>query len=262
MQVYRGMDIGTAKPTESERRGVVHHMIDVADPAEDFSVARFREMGRSVIANAQKPLVIAGGSGLHFRALVDRMSFAPTDPEIREELEAEDPDQLVARLLEADPTAAEHVDLANPRRVIRAVEILELTGATPSQRAGSEEAGEYRSYSPEIPFIAAAVDPGAGLDHRVDLRLEAMRDRGLVDEVRALWPRMGRTARGAVGYREIGAYLEGQLSLDKAFAEAGKATRKLARRQRTWFRRDPRIGWIAWSDDPAERFGRVMEALT
>jgi tRNA dimethylallyltransferase len=262
MQVYRGMDIGTAKPTMLERRGIPHHMLDVADPEEEFSVARFRRLGRQVLAGTETPvMLITGGSGLHFRSLVDPMSFAPTDAGLRAELESRGADALVEELLAVDPGASSHVDLANPRRVIRAVEIYELTGETPSARADTALAGSVRRYVPEIGFEAVGVDPGADLEHRIDRRLSAMRAGGLVDEVRSLAPRMGRTARSAVGYREILAALDDELSLDDAFARAAANTKKLARRQRTWFQRDPRIRWIPWIEDVEQRARRVVETF-
>jgi tRNA dimethylallyltransferase len=263
MQVYRGMDIGTAKPTMLERRGIPHHMIDVADPHEEFSVARFRMMGREVLAGSDAPvLIITGGSGLHFRALVDPMSFAPTDPEIRAGLEGRDPGTLVEDLLAADPASGRHVDLANPRRVARALEIYMLTGETPSSRAGSAHADEVRRYVPEVEFEAVGIDPGGDLEDRVERRLASMREGGLVDEVRSLAPRLGRTARNAVGYREILDALSGKTSIDHAFERAASATKKLARRQRTWFQRDPRIRWIPWLEDVGQRTRRIVETFT
>jgi tRNA dimethylallyltransferase len=262
MQVYRGMDIGTAKPTELERRGVEHHLIDVADPSEEFTVARFRSLGREVLSRTEAPaIVITGGSGLHFRALVDPLSFAPTDPDLRDELEARDVEELVAELLEVDPGAARHVDLANTRRVVRAVEIFQLTGETPSARAATADAEDVRRYVPEIAFDAVGIDPGSGLEARVDIRLREMRDGGLVDEVRSLVPRMGRTARGAVGYRELLAALSQEISMDEAFERAAANTKKLARKQRTWFQRDPRIRWIPWIDEPDQRLRRILETF-
>jgi tRNA dimethylallyltransferase len=261
MQVYRGMDVGTAKPTIVERRGVAHHLIDVADPEDEFSVAEFRRLGRSIIDRATAPLVIAGGSGLHFRALVDPMSFAPTDETTRAELEARPLRPLVEELTGADPTAGEHVDLANHRRVVRAVEILRLTGETPSRRAASAEADDLRRYVPEIEFTAVGVDPGELTDSRIDGRLDDMRSGGLVDEVTRLRERLGRTARTAVGYREMIDHLEGRATLRETFQAIGRNTRKLAKKQRTWFQRDPRIRWIPWVDDPTERIERALEVL-
>lgn len=262
MQVYRGMDIGTAKPTVIERRGVTHHMIDVADPEDEFSVAEFRRIGRGVLEASESPVVISGGSGLHFRALVDPMSFAPTDSRLRAELEAAEPGSLASELSAADPDAPSHVDMSNPRRVLRAVEIIRLTGETPSARAASAEADELKRYVPEVEFTAVGIDPGEEVDQRIDRRLQRMRSGGLVEEVRALADRMGRTARGAVGYREVLSHLSGELSLDEAFDEAARKTKRLARKQRTWFQRDPRIRWIPWIEDAEARAERAMEALT
>lgn len=256
------MDIGTAKPTVLERQGIEHHLIDVADPSEEFTVAKFRSLGREVLNRTDAPaIVISGGSGLHFRSLVDPLSFAPTDPDLRGDLEAREPDELVADLLGVDPGAARHVDLANSRRVIRAVEIFQLTGETPSGRATTAGAEDVRRYVPEIGFEAVGVDPGSGLEERVDSRLREMRDGGLVDEVRSLAPNMGRTARGAVGYREVLSALGQEISMDEAFEQAAANTRRLARKQRTWFQRDPRIRWVPWIDEPDLRFRRILETL-
>lgn len=262
MQVYRGMDIGTAKPTVLERAGIVHHLIDVADPSEEFSVAAFRRLGRRVLSETEAPaIVISGGSGLHFRALVDPLSFAPTDPDLRGELESRQTEQLVTDLLQADPGAAAFVDVANSRRVIRAVEIYQLTGETPSTRAATAAAEDVRRYVPEVAFEAIGLDPGAGLEDRIDVRLRQMREAGLVDEVRSIAPRMGRTARNAVGYREVLAALNGEVSMDQALELASVSTKKLARKQRTWFQRDPRIRWIPWIDDPDQRLRRILETF-
>ncbi len=262
VQVYKGMDIGTAKPNLMERGGVPHHMIDVAEPEEEFSAAAFRRMGRAIIEASRSPaLLVSGGSGLHFRSLVDPMSFAPTDPTVRAELEAMPPDDVTGELLGADPGAGAYVDLANPRRVIRALEIFRLTGETPSRRASSAEADEIRRFVPQIEFTAIGIDPGELLEERVERRLAAMRSGGLVEEVQALRPRMGRVARRAVGYREILGALGGETSIDDAFRLAAANTRRLARKQRTWFQRDPRIRWIPWVDDIGDRVSRALEAL-
>ena len=262
MQVYRGMDIGTAKPTLIERRGVPHHMIDVADPSDEFTVADFRRQGKAVMSSVDGPVIITGGSGLHFRSLVDPMTFAPTDSGLRAELEAADPGDLVEELVEMDPLAGERVDLANIRRVVRAVEIARLTGETPSSRAATEEAEDIRRYRSEVEFTAVGLDPGQELDDRVERRLREMRSGGLVQEVRGLRDRLGRTARAAVGYREVLSHIAGELTEDGAFEAAALNTKKLARKQRTWFQRDPRIRWIPWSDDVDERTERALEMLT
>lgn len=262
MQVYVGMDIGTAKPNLSERRGVPHHMIDVAEPETEFSVADFRRLGRGILESSEVKMLITGGSGLHFRALVDPMSFAPTDVKVRAELEETPIEEVVAELRSIDPEADRHVDMANSRRVIRAVEIWRLSGERPSQRASSAEAEDLRRYVPEIEFTAVGVDPGDGLEQRVEARLEEMRSGGLVEEVSGLRQRLGRTARNAVGYREVLDALDGLCSIDESFERAARNTRKLARRQRTWFQRDPRIRWIPWFDDEASRIDRVLEAMS
>lgn len=262
MQVYRGMDIGTAKPTMLERRGIPHHLIDVADPEDAFSVAEFRRLGRQVLSDSGAPvLIITGGSGLHFRSIVDPMSFAPTDRELRTELEGRDEGGLVEELLRLDPAARSHVDVANSRRVIRAVEIYQLTGETPSMRAGTALADDVRHYVPEVGFEAVGIDPEGDLETRVDLRLTRMREGGLIDEVRRLAPRLGRTARNAVGYREVLSALDEEMSMDEAFTRASFNTKKLARKQRTWFQRDPRIRWIPWIEDLDERTRRVLETF-
>jgi tRNA dimethylallyltransferase len=261
MQVYRGMDVGTAKPDLLERRGVAHHMIDVSDPEDDYTVAEFARVGREILSEAEVPTVVSGGSGLHFRAIVDPMSFAPTDSALRKVLESEDLPALVARLTAVDPDVAAHVDLSNRRRVVRAVEIHELTGETPSARAASAEAEDLRRYVARVPFTAVGLDPGELLDERIERRLAQMREGGMVAEVARLWDRMGRNARTAVGYREVAAHVAGQVDERTAFGDAARSTRRLARKQRTWFRRDPRIRWIPWVDDPGERTRRLLEAL-
>jgi tRNA dimethylallyltransferase len=262
MQVYRGMDIGTAKPTMLERRGIPHHLIDVVEPEDDFSAAEFRRLGRRVLSESRVPvLIITGGSGLHFRSLVDPMSFAPTDRELRAELEGREEGGLVEELLTVDPAARSYVDLANSRRVIRAVEIYQLTGETPSKRASTALAEDVRRYVPEVGFEAVGIDPDGALETRVDLRLARMREGGLIDEVRRLAPRLGRTARGAVGYREIISALDDEMPMDEAFARASTNTKKLARKQRTWFQRDPRIRWIPWIEDLDQRTRRVLETF-
>jgi tRNA dimethylallyltransferase len=261
MQVYRGMDIGTAKPTVEERQGVIHHMIDLVEPDQEFSVSEFQQLGREVIEAGEGPLVITGGSGLHFRALVDPMTFPPTDMALRRHLETLPLIELVGEIAEADPAAEDYVDLSNHRRVVRAVEIHRLTGETPSGRGESDEARALKDYEAQIPFKGIGVDPG-GIERRVEARLTRMRRAGLLDEVKALSPRLGRTAASAVGYRELLDHLAGVVSEEDAFAAIARSTRQLAKKQRTWFQRDPRIEWIAWSDDAATRAKTAMEALS
>jgi tRNA dimethylallyltransferase len=244
MQVYRGMDIGTAKPTVDDRRAVPHAMIDLADPDEEYSVARFQREARRRMAGWAGPVVIVGGSGLHFRAVVDPLEFPPTDGVLRAELEAAPPAVLVAELERADPDAGQLVDLGNPRRVIRAVEILRLTGRTPSRRARSEEAESVRTYRSVVPLAVIGLDPGEEVAWRVRRRLSAMRRQGFLAEVESLADRLGRTACQAVGYRQLLDVVRGRTDLERGFASAERATMMLAKRQRTYFRRDPRIHWL------------------
>ena len=258
------MDIGTAKPDAAVCARVPHHLINLVGPEESFSVAEYQAAGRIVLddlANSHTAAVIAGGSGLHFRALVDPMSFAPTEPGLRSQLEATPVADLVTELLGDDPDAGAHVDLANPRRVLRAVETFRLTGVTPSRRAGTAEAEALRSYTPRMPLVALGVDPGDSLPARVADRFDAMLDAGLLDEVEALAPRLGRTARQAVGYKELLPVVRGEASIEDGRATAIQATLGLAKRQRTFFRRDPRIRWLAWHDDADERTFEAHRAL-
>ncbi len=250
MQVYRGMDIGTAKASPDDQALVPHHMIDVADPADPYSVAEFREQAERSIAATDAPLLIVGGSGLHFRSLVDPFEFAPSDSEVQGLVRALDLDDLIEELLEEDSLAGEHVDLANRRRVERAVEILRLTGMTPSARAATPQAAEVRSYQPKRPVVAVGLDPGNALPGRVAERFEGMLQAGLVAEVEGLMPHWGPTASQGVGYREMARVAVGEWSLEEGRRRAVDATTALARRQRTYFRRDPRIHWLEWVEEP------------
>jgi tRNA dimethylallyltransferase len=261
MQVYRGMDVGTAKPTILERKGVAHHMVDVVEPEQEFSVAEFRRMARRVVANSARSLIVTGGSGLHFRAVVDPMSFAPTDPGLRADLDEESLESLTRELSAADERAEQYVDLANKRRVVRAVEIYRLTGETPSRRAASAEAGDVARYVPELEFTAVGVDAGERIEERIDRRIGEMRSGGLVSEVRGLSGRLGRTAAAAVGYKEILDLLAGRCVEEEAFEAIGRSTKRLAKKQRTWFQRDPRVRWIPWSENLDARVNRVLEIL-
>ena len=264
MQVYREMDIGTAKPSEEEQLRVAHHMIDLADPADSYSVAEFQAVGRQVLADLAErgvPALIVGGSGLHFRALVDPLEFPASDEVVRRRIDAEDEADNTERLLTADPDAADHVDLANPRRVARALEVLELTGATPTERASSEPAQAVREYRPLMPFVGAIVDSGESLPARVESRFDSMLDAGFLDEVAGLRPRLGRTAAQAAGYRQLLPVVAGEWTLDEGRRRSIDATRSLAGRQRTFFGKDPRLAPIEWHDDAGERAGRLLAVL-
>jgi len=255
MQVFRGMDVGTAKPDRGTRERFAYHMIDLAEPSEEFTVAEFRSIGTNVLDDIERSgrsVVIAGGSGLHFRSLVDPLVFPPTDERLRGQLEMTPIEDLRTELLEADGLAGAAVDMANPRRVLRAVEIFRLSGLTPTERAGTKDAEAVRAYRPIRPFTAIGVDPGPILFSRIEERFDAMLDAGFMDEVIALAQTLGRTARQAVGYRELLGVVEDGMDLSVARDLAIRATNALAKRQRTFFRRDPRIRWIPWHHD-AER---------
>lgn len=245
MQVYRGMDIGTAKPTPAERLEVSHGMIDVADPSRDFTVAEFQTEARRFIRSAGRPIVIVGGSGLHFRSVVDPLTFPDHDPQIRAKLEALDHGRRVERLIELDPFAGESIDLQNPRRVVRALEIALATGETPTERRSSAEYAAVQAYDPFLPFVGIGVDPGPSIDDRVRQRTRRMIAAGLVDEVRGLSGSLGRNAAQAVGYKEVLPVVEGEASVEVAIEEIDRATLALVKRQRTFFRRDPRLEWLA-----------------
>ncbi len=264
MQVYRGMDIGTAKASAEMQADVAHHLIDVCEPEDDLTVAEFQTLGRAVLEDLEESgavPVICGGSGLHFRSLVDPLRFPPSDPERRAELELLAEHDARERLLRIDPDAATWVDLANPRRVVRALEVALLTGETPSSRAGSGESEAIRTYQPEVDFVAIGLDPGVELAERVEQRFDGMLAAGLVDEVEKLRDRLGRQAGQAVGYKQLIPVVDGTEGLESARQAAIQATRSLAKRQRTFFRRDPRIVWLPWQPDPVQRAGRAIAEL-
>jgi tRNA dimethylallyltransferase len=252
MLVYRGMDIGTAKPTEAERDGVPHHLLDVLDVTQTATVAEFQEMARAAIADCRArgvlPVVV-GGSALYVRAIVDDFVFPGTDPQLRRrletELEALGPETLHRRLAERDPVAAAVIGPGNGRRVVRALEVLELTG-----RPYAATLPEHRYLLPDVVQIGLRVERPV-LDARIEARVAAMWRAGFVDEVRALAEgspslREGLTASRALGYRQLLAHLDGELTEEQAREQTVAATRKFARRQGGWFRRDPRIHWLAW----------------
>ena len=247
MLVYRGMDVGTAKPTLQERARVRHHLVDVVDPGEEFSVARFQPMARAaiadVLARGRTPLLV-GGSGLYFHAVVDEFVFPPATEQVRRRLEAEAEEVglpvLYQRLVDRDPQAAARVQPANLRRIVRALEVMELTGRRFSSFRGAMDApvSRYR-------LLVLGLDPGQELLRaRVADRVAAMAEAGLVDEVRGLASRpLSRTARQALGYKELLAALQAGSPPDAALDEVIARTRRYARRQLAWFRRDPRVRW-------------------
>lgn len=258
MQIYRGMDIGTAKPTLEEQARVTHFMIDLVEPEMEFSVAQFQATAREVV-DRHEEVFIVGGSGLHFRSVVDPLDFPPTDQSLRESLEnVEDP---VGALVGADPGASDFVDIKNRRRVLRALEIFHLTGETPTSRSHQPHRSRIEQYQPLYEFRAIGLDPGPAIGERISQRVASMREAGLWEEVGRLRHRLGRTASGAVGYRQLAKAIEGEISLEEGWALTARATLALARRQRTYFRRDPRIDWQPWDDALDRRVVGAARAL-
>ncbi|CRK55763.1 tRNA dimethylallyltransferase [Alloactinosynnema sp. L-07] len=248
MQLYRGMDIGTAKITAEERRGIPHHQLDVLDVRETASVAAYQRQARATIEDLisrDRVPVLVGGSGLYVQAVIDDLDFPGTDPDIRLNLESEldrhGPTRLYTRLQAADPVAAESILPTNGRRIVRALEVIELTGRPFS--ATMPKPGPARF---GMILIGLDRDPAA-LDERVDLRVARMFTAGLADEVRDLENqglREGRTASRALGYQQVLTAFDGDHDLDAAAAETARATRRFVRRQRSWFRRDKRVTWL------------------
>jgi tRNA dimethylallyltransferase len=249
MQVYRGLDIGTAKPTAAERAEVVHHLVDVAEPAEEWSVRRTQIGARAALAGIEargNRALLVGGTGLYVRAVVDDLEIPPTNASVRDAIDAaSDGDGLARayeRLTELDPAAAARMEPGNRRRIVRALEVIEITGRKFSSFGPGID--EYGPPAIDVTMLGISVEP-AELATRIERRFRAMRTAGLVDEVRGLAARpLSRTAREAIGYREVLDHLEGRLTLDDALDAAVRRTRRFARRQRVWFGRDPRIRWI------------------
>jgi tRNA dimethylallyltransferase len=254
MQVYRGMDIGTAKPSPAERAAVPHHLVDAADPWEDWSVARFQAEARAAVAAIEargNRALLLGGTGLYVQAVVDDLQFPGEDLQLRAEITARverEPDGLAdayRELEQADPIAAGRIEPTNTRRIVRALEVIRSTG-----RPFSSFGPGLGEYGPTVfPVqIAGVWMPRALLSARIEARYDAMVDAGLEAEVRALDadPRgWSRTARQAIGYQELLAHVHGEEpDLSAAREVALRRTRAFARRQRMWFRRDPRITWF------------------
>jgi tRNA dimethylallyltransferase len=262
MQVYRHMDIGTAKPTAAERAEVPHHLIDIIDPWDEFTVTAFADRAQAAIADIElrgrRPLLV-GGTGLYLRAVIDELAVPGRFPDVRAELEAEpDTGALHRRLVDLDPVAAGRMEATNRRRIVRALEVTLGSGRPFSSFGPGLEVyppSRFRIVGIELPFPALA----ARIEERYRRQVEA----GFVDEARRLLvdPRgMSRTAGQALGYKELFAHLSGASDLDEAIALAVRRTRRFARRQRSWFGRDPRIRWLR-ADDPANLVGPLAAEL-
>ncbi|HEX6417460.1 MAG TPA: tRNA (adenosine(37)-N6)-dimethylallyltransferase MiaA [Acidimicrobiales bacterium] len=253
MQVYRGMDIGTAKPTPAERVEVPHHLVDLVDPWEDFTVARFARAARDAIAGIEargNRALLVGGTGLYLRSIVDDLAVPGRYPAARAELEA-DPDTpaLHRRLAALDPVAAGRMEPTNRRRVLRALEVTLGSG-----RPFSTFGPGLDAYPPTSFHLVGVRLPHEVVAARIEARYRRQMADGFLGEVRRLLahPRgLSRTARQALGYRELIAHLDGELRLDEAVALAVRRTRRFGRRQASWFRRDPRIRWLDAADDPS-----------
>jgi tRNA dimethylallyltransferase len=263
MQVYRGMDIGTAKISAAERAGVPHHLLDILDVTETATVAEFQQLARAAIDDCierQRTPVLAGGSALYIRAILDDFVFPGTDPVVRARLEAEleahGSGVLHSRLQALDPKAAEQILPSNGRRIVRALEVVEITG------------GPYVATLPEHRYvypgaIQLGLDvPRPELDARIDLRVDRMFDAGFVAEVRGLLNKgliEGKTANRALGYSQVIALLNGEIDQAQARERTAQATRRFARRQDSWFRKDQRISWLPYdAPDLVEKAIQVL----
>ena len=264
MQVYRGMDIGTAKPGLEDRAEVIHHMIDIADPAERFTVTRFRAAALVSLAEIEARdhvAVVVGGTGLYLQALIGDLDPPGEWPAVRRRLEAEaDTRVLFARLAHLDPRAAEHIEADNRRRIVRALEVCEGSGQPFSARGPGVGA-----YLPTERFILAGIWlPRPAVASRIERRVRAMMAAGLLDEVRSLAGRpggLGPTARQALGYKELLAYIEQGADLDTMVAAVVSRTRAFSVRQRRWFRRDPRIRWFGTGANPVALVPPLLREL-
>jgi tRNA dimethylallyltransferase len=267
MQVYRGLDIGTAKPSPAERARVPHHLIDICDLTENFDAAQFIRRAQKAVEEIQsrnKIPIFCGGTGLYFKAFLSGLGEAPaTNPELRAELEAASFESLLRELRERDPAAYEKIDKQNPRRVIRAVEVIRLTG-----KKFSEQRAEWKSkvQSPKSKNFFAFSRQPADLHARINARVDAMFARGLVEETRALLMRgleQNQTAMQAIGYRQVVEHLRGERDLAETIELVKSRTRQFAKRQLTWFRRQLDPEWIELKPDESldEILSRLSESV-
>jgi tRNA dimethylallyltransferase len=242
MQVYRGMNVGTAKPSVADQAAIPHHGIDLAEPSEDFTVTRYRDAFDAAIAAVEQRkhrALLVAGTGLYLRAVTDRLPIPGQWPDVRAELELEaDTAALHERLASVDPVAAGRMNATNRRRVVRALEVTLGSG-----RPFSSFGAGLSTYAPSaFRFVGVETEPEA-LRAQIYVRLQTMLEAGFLDEVRGLRGRLSRTAGQALGYRELVSHLDGEASLAEAVELIGRRTVAFSRRQRAWFRRDPRIEW-------------------
>lgn len=263
MQLYRGMDIGTAKVTVDERQGVAHHLLDILDVSQAASVAAYQGLARKMISeiwSRGNPVIIVGGTGLYIKSIIDEMDFPDTDPAIRARLEADaellGAAAIFARLQEQDPEAATTIDSANTRRVIRALEVIEATGKPYSANLPDDVSARY----PEAIHIGLEVSRES-LAPRIQARVDHMWESGFVAEVKKLIKQGlldGATAQKAIGYSQIISLLKGEINDSSARESTVTATRQYVRRQETWFKRDTRINWLS-EDQP--HLQKVLERI-
>jgi len=265
MQVYKGMDIGTAKLTITQRDGVMHHLIDVLDISEEANVSWYQQLARDKIdelISLGKSVVVVGGTGLYIKAILDDLNFPDTDPQVRDKI-TEQADQLGneimhGKLAKLDPAAALAIPKENIRRVIRALEVIELTGKPFTANLPRQESSKY----PKAKQFGLALDRN-NLDEKIDQRVEDMWAKGFAREVSLLMTQgleQATTAKKALGYSQIMSYLNGECDEDFAKQETKRVTRAYARRQETWFSRDDRIKWLA-PDSMQVRLEKLLASI-
>ncbi|MCC6971490.1 MAG: tRNA (adenosine(37)-N6)-dimethylallyltransferase MiaA [Phycisphaerales bacterium] len=261
-QIYRGMDIGTAKPTPEERRGVPHHLLDIVDPPDSFTVHQWLALANRAIddiASRGRVPIVVGGTNLYVKSLLDGLFEGPApDAALREELRAMPPEARREELERVDPGAARRIHPNDERRTIRALEVFRQTG-----RPISEHQTQWDAPGTDASRLLVGLDwPIETINRRINARVRAMIERGLVDEVRALSAGLGAQAREALGYKQILAHLEGRMSLDDAVEKIKIETRRFAKNQRTWLKRlrlTPGSLWIDAGVTPREQWAELIE---
>jgi len=266
MQLYKGMDIGTAKLTMAERQGITHHLLDLVDVKTDVTVSWYQELARAKIdelRGAGKSVVVVGGTGLYIKAILDDLNFPETDPEVRMKLNQEAEkiggDAMHQKLAKLDPAASLAIPKENVRRVIRALEVIEITGKPFTAILPREDSTKY----PDALQFGLAMDRQS-LDIRIDNRVAKMWEAGFVDEVEELINQgilEGKTAQAAIGYAQIIRMKHGSMSQEEAIEDTARATRQYARRQETWFSRDLRITWLSATSNLSERKASLLQAI-
>ena len=266
MQLYKGMDIGTAKLPLVDRKGIGHHLLDVVDVKTDVTVSWYQELARSKIDEIRstgKSVVVVGGTGLYIKAILDDLNFPETDPDVREKLNLEAEkiggDAMHERLAKLDPAASLAIPKENVRRVVRALEVIEITGKPFTANLPREDSTKY----PEAMQFGLAMERES-LDLRIDLRVKRMWQLGFVDEVEELINQgilEAKTAQAAIGYAQIIRMKHGVINEAEAIEDTARSTRQYARRQETWFSRDQRITWLSAKSNLSERKSSVLQAI-